>query len=181
LLRRCIFLHHAEKFSSTTGGAYLAVMHINSLQRNKTIHIRYIDISRSKERAANYAGDGPSAEGVVSTTPAAPFNTPTIEQSNSLLTRNGIILIKNRSNANCTVQCINAEILSNRIPNNSLKVGDVIVEINGINIVGLNIAAINELLGSRPLQSILNYSKQDWNRLKNRNIFNSTIISGNRN
>lgn len=110
----------------------------------KYIYI-HIDLSRMKQCPANYTGDGP------------PKGTSTITRRMRQLQGfqlNGIILAKRRSNANCIVEAISNEVLSTRV-NNLLNIGDIVVEINDINISSMDIFDITEMIAMQPLHSIV--------------------------
>lgn len=91
----------------------------------------HVDISRTKQCSANYSGDGPSSS---RKTTSMIITRGSLQQQGFEL--NGIILRKKRQNAKCIVEVLSKEILSTRISNSSnLKIGDIVTEINEINII----------------------------------------------
>lgn len=78
-------------------------------------------------------------------------------------------------NAHCVVKNINSQLLLIRLGINTVKIGDIISEINGINILNTNLADINQILCTQQLHSISNCTKKEWRNRSNRLNLNSQI------
>jgi len=127
-------------------------------------HFVFIYISLKKESSANNAGDGPSSSSLSFTTEDNP---------NLCFLLNGIEVHRCRSNTNYKIKKLNKDLLEQRINkmNTNIKIGDIVISINGVSIFELQQSQITNMLSSTPIHSIESYSGLEWRRYcRNRDL-----------
>jgi len=161
----------------------------------------HVEISRKKESAANYSGDGPTTTILIDKNRNinSERRTKDIDQMEndlrddlndeqpqtfqseiSIIQRNakqlnGINISKNRINLQFKIDHIDNYLLSERIPNHEFAVGDVITKINGIELYSFTTKDAAEFLATNILFSVERYSVYEWNRLRRENIRNENF------
>mgnify|MGYP000287582537 CR=1 FL=1 len=87
---------------------------------------------------------------------------------------NGITLHRPRRNINYKVQALNKNIFDQRINQiTNIKVGDIVISLNGINIFNLELSEIYHMLSNIPLQSIESFNDIEWRRRNRENFINN--------
>ena len=188
-------------YSSLVNLIVVSKAYINTdYSKYKNIHI-YTDISRRKECAANYSGDGPLTNLLSTQSKDSSSTASTFHQTNiDLLSQNEGITVTNvsaglyneanfhneielqirRTRQNCPFKVIRINkpmILSKT--GKDVNIGDIIVKINNVDISSYANKQAIDYLSSIELFSIHNYTPLEWAQISHNNRNSTRMNSSN--